>query len=235
MKPWESLGKASMPDGSTLELRHHDGEYVIRADTYDLMSSRRHGSEEAMMALALPKPKPGARVLVGGLGMGYTLRAALDLLPPDGVAVVSELVPAVAEWNRGPLGPLAGNPLDDPRTELRVGNVVDIIRESAEAFDAILLDVDNGPGRLSEAGNFRLYTAVGLKAITGALRTGGAVAVWSDGPAPAFERELRRAGLEPSTHKMKVHGVKQVVFVGRKTPAGQRPATRARSASRARR
>lgn len=212
-----------MPDGSSLELRHHDGEYVIRADTYDLMSSRRHGSEEAMMALAQPNPRPGAQVLVGGLGMGYTLRAALDLLPDDGVAVVSELVPEVAEWNRGPLGPLAGSPLDDPRTELLVGNVVDVVRESEERFDAILLDVDNGPGRLSEAGNFRLYTAVGLKAIERALRPGGAVAVWADGPAPAFERELRRAGLAPSTHKIKVHGVKQFVFVGRKLAPGERP------------
>src|SRR5690606_5654893 len=110
MKPWEKLDTAVTPDGTTLDLYRHDTDYVIRADGYDLMVSRMHGSEESMMAVACPKPARGASVLVGGLGMGFTLRAALDLLPADGCAVVGELIPEVVEWNRGPLGPLAGHP-----------------------------------------------------------------------------------------------------------------------------
>ena len=219
MKPWETLARAETPDGSSLELRRHDRDYVIRAEGYDLMTSRMHGSEDAMMSLACPHPRGGACVLVGGLGMGYTLRAVLDLLPEDGRAVVGELIPEVVEWNRGPLGPLAGQPLDDPRVEVVLGDVARVIREHEGRFDAILLDVDNGPGAPTQRGNTRLYTRAGLGAAHRALRAGGALAVWAVDQERGFERDLRAAGFDPSTHQVTAHGTKgkrHVVFVGRK-------------------
>jgi spermidine synthase len=218
MKPWEHLDTAATPDGGKLELWRHDGEYAIRAEGYDLMVSRAHNSEDVMMSLACPEPPSDACVLIGGLGMGYTLRATLDLLPAGGTAVVSELIPKVVEWNRGVLGPLAGNPLDDPRTEVAALDVVRVIRESENRFDAILLDVDNGPDSTTQDGNRRLYTPEGLARIHRALRPRGAVAVWAvskDGGG--FERRLRRAGFESSTHRVTAHGArgrKHVVFVG---------------------
>ncbi|MEO9254229.1 MAG: hypothetical protein ABI305_01715 [Tepidiformaceae bacterium] len=219
MKPWEKLATTTTPDGSWLELRHHDGEYVIAADGYDLMTSRMHGSEDAMMSLACPEPSPEACVLIGGLGMGYTLRATLDLLPPTGSVVVSELVPDVIEWNRGPLGPLAGSPLDDPRTTIALGDVGKAIRDSAYRFDAILLDVDNGPDALTQRTNGWLYSPAGLEAARHALKPKGALAVWSVGNDAGFERRLTAAGFEPSTHRVSTHGTsrkRQFVFVGRR-------------------
>ena len=219
MKPWEILASARTPDGSNLELRRHDHDYVIHAEGYDLMPSRRHASEDAMMVLACPHPKAGARVLVGGLGMGYTLRAVLDLLPPDGEAIVGELIPEVVEWNRGVLGPLAGNPLDDPRVEVQLGDVARVIRQGEGRFDAILLDVDNGPASPTQRGNSQLYTHAGLGAAHRALRAGGALAVWAVDEERGFERDLRAAGFAPSTHRVAAHGTRgarHVVFVGKK-------------------
>ena len=219
MKPWETLATARTPDGSSLELRRHDGDYVIRAEGYDLMTSRMHDSEEAMMSLACPHPRPGARVLVGGLGMGYTLRAALALLPEDGEAVVGELVPEVVEWNRGLLGPLADHPLDDSRVEVVLGDVSRIISQSEGQFDAILLDVDNGPSAPTQRGNSKLYTPSGLAAAHRALRPGGGLAVWAIDNERGFERQLRAAGFVPSTHLVTAHGrrgKRHVVFLGRR-------------------
>jgi spermidine synthase len=219
VKPWEKLGTTTTPDGSWLELRHHDGEYVIAADGYDLMTSRMHGSEDAMMSLACPEPGPNACVLIGGLGMGYTLRATLDLLPPTGSVIVSELVHEVIEWNRGPLAPLAGAPLDDPRTDVVPGYVGRVIRESERRFDAILLDVDNGPDALTQRTNGWLYSPAGLEAARNALKHKGALAVWAVGNDAGFERRLAAAGFEPSTHRVSAHGTgrkRQFVFVGRK-------------------
>jgi spermidine synthase len=219
MKPWEKIATATTPDGTWLELRHHDGEYVIRADGYDLMTSRMHGSEEAMMSLACPEPKSGARVLIGGLGMGYTLRATLDLLPEESSVVVVEIVPEVVGWNRGPMGDLADRPLDDSRTEVALGDVAKVIRDSEGRFDAILLDVDNGPDALTQRANGWLYSPSGLSATYRALRPKGALAVWSVGDEPTFERRLRAVGFEPSTHFVTAHGKRgkrQVVFVGRR-------------------
>ncbi len=218
MKPWEHLDTTDTPDGGTLQLWRHDGEYAIRAEGYDLMVSRAHNSEDVMMSLACPEPPSDACVLIGGLGMGYTLRATLDLLPAGGSAVVSELIPKVVEWNRGVLGELAGHPLDDPRAEVAALDVVRVIRESENRFDAILLDVDNGPDSTTQDGNLRLYTPEGLAAIHRALRPRGAVAVWAvskDGGG--FERRLRKAGFEAKTHRVTAHGSrgrKHVVFVG---------------------
>ena len=219
MKPWEILALARTPDGSSLELRRHDRDYVIHAAGYDLMTSRMHGSEDAMMAIACPHPRGAARVLVGGLGMGYTLRGVLDLLPEDGEAVVGELVPEVVEWNRGPLGPLAGHPLDDPRVEVVLGDVSRIIRESDGQFDAILLDVDNGPGAPTQRGNSRLYTPAGLAAARRALRPRGGLAIWAIDNERGFERRLRAAGFTPSTHLVTAHGTRgkrHTVFLGRR-------------------
>lgn len=146
MKPWELLGEARTPDGTALALTRRDREYVILANGKSLMSSRMHGSEEALATLACRRLRaPEPCVLVGGLGMGFTLRATLDLLPPGATVVVAELVPAVVEWNRGPLGPLAGHPLDDRRVRIEVGDVAAALRSNPGRFDAVLLDVDNGP------------------------------------------------------------------------------------------
>ena len=207
-----------MPDGSRLDLQHHDGNYVIQADGHDLMTSYSHGSEDAMMSLACPRPPADACILIGGLGMGYTLAATLDLLPPGGSAVVSELVPEVVEWNRGRLGPLAGHPIDDPRTELIVGDVADVIRDSKSRFDAVLLDVDNSPDSFTLALNSRLYTPEGLAAARRSLRPQGALAIWSVGTGTTFERRLRTAGFTASTHRVRGRGKRgghHAVLVGR--------------------
>ena len=146
------------------------------------------------------------RLMVGGLGMGYTLAATLDLMPPGGTVVVSELVPEVVEWNRGPLGPLAGHPLDDPRTDLVVGDVADLIRDSESRFDAVLLDVDNSVDSFTLARNSWLYTPEGLAAAHRTLRPHGALAIWSVGTEGTFERRLRRAGFTASTHPVRGRG-----------------------------
>ena len=219
MKPWEKLDTITTPDGTWLELRHHDGEYVIRADGFDLMTSRMHGSESAMMARACPEPKADACILIGGLGMGYTLRATLDLLPPTASVVVGELNPAVVDWNRGPLGPLAAHPLDDSRVSVALGDVANVMRHNERRFDAILLDVDNGPDALTQRTNGWLYARPGLAAAHRALRRPGAFAVWSVGGDPSFAARLQAAGFEPETHIVRARpggkGPKHVVFIGR--------------------
>ena len=219
MKPWEMLATTITPDGSRFELLRHDDNYMIYADGTEVMTSYSHGSEEAMASLACPRPRADACILIGGLGMGYTLAATLDLLPPEGSVVVSELVPEVIEWNRGPLGPLAGNPLEDPRTDLIVGEVADVIRDSKSRFDAVLLDVDNGVDSLTRAHNSWLYTPDGLAAAHRALRPCGAIAIWSVGTERTFERRLRKAGFTASTYPVRGHdkrGGHYSVIVGRR-------------------
>lgn len=219
MKPWEKLATATTPDGNRFELLRHDGNYVIHADGYDVMTSYSHGSEDAMMSLACPRPPADACILIGGLGMGYTLAATLDLLPPGGSVVVSELVPEVVDWNRGPLGPLAGHPLEDPRSNLVVGDVADVIQASESRFDAVLLDVDNSVDSFTVAGNSRLYTPEGLAAAHRSLRPRGALAIWSVGTERTFERRLRAAGFTASTHPVRGRdnrGGHYSVLVGRR-------------------
>ena len=219
MKPWEMLATTIAPDGSRFELLRHDDIYVIYANGNEVMTSYSHCSEDAMMSLACPSPRADACILIGGLGMGYTLAATLDLLPPGGSVVVSELVPEVVEWNRGPLGPLAGHPLDDPRTDLIVGEVADVIRDSKSRFDAVLLDVDNGVDSLTRAHNSYLYTAEGLAAAHRSLRPDGALAIWSAGTERTFESRLRAAGFTASTHPIRGRGKRgghYFVFVGRR-------------------
>jgi spermidine synthase len=194
--PWEKVGSERAPDGGELVLYRRGGEFCIRVDGQELMSSRAHGSEEAMahMACAHLAARLGARVLVAGLGMGFTLRAVLDALPADAQVTVAELVPAVVDWNRGPLADLAGRPLLDPRVTVEVGDVGALLRGGGPRRDAILYDVDNGPQALTRKGNQILYGAQGLALVKGALRPGGRFAVWSASPDDRFAAALRRAG-----------------------------------------
>ena len=221
MKPWITVGEAVSPDGTRLELVEHDGEYVIRADDLPLMSTRMHFSEVELARIACKKLKPGAKVMIGGLGLGYTLRSALDLIPEDGKAVQVELVPEVVEWNRGPLASFADHPLDDERTELVQGDVTEVIRNAHNEFDAIMLDVDNGPSPIVDERNGWLYPDPGLQAIRRALKNGGKVAIWSADDEPKFPGRMRRNGFRADRHRVRTHkgkgGIRHVIFTGRKT------------------
>jgi spermidine synthase len=220
MQPWETIDRARAPDGTELVLARRGGEWAVRAGGRVLMSSRVHGSEEALAELALARLPPGARprtVLLGGLGLGFTLRAALDRLPRDARVIVAELVGALAEWNRGPVAELAGRPLDDPRVRLQLGDVRGRIGEAKGAFDAILLDVDNGPSPLAHAANDRLYGHAGVRACRDALRAGGVLAVWSAGSDEAYRERLERAGFEAEARPVAARGgsgVRHVIFLG---------------------
>ena len=219
MKPWELLATTITPDGSRFELLCHDDNYMIYADGTEVMTSYSHDSEEAMASLACPRPRADACILIGGLGMGYTLAATLDLLPPGGSAIVSELVPEVIEWNRGPLGPLAGHPLEDPRTDLIVADVADVIRNSKSRFDAVLLDVDNSVDLFPLARNSWLYTPEGLATAHRSLRPGGALAIWSVVMDRSFKHRLRAGDFTTSIHLIRGRGKSgehYCVFVGRK-------------------
>jgi len=208
MIPWETLDRAQAPDGGALTLLRRGDEYVIRVGGHALMGSRAHASEDALGArgCADAARERAPRVLVGGLGMGFTLRAALDALPPAARVDVVELVPAVARWNRGPLAHLAGRPLDDPRVTLREGDVVDAIAGARGVYDAVLLDVDNGPSAIANEGNARLYGAAGLARAARALRPGGTLAVWSAGEDAAFSKALRDNGFDASTERVRARG-----------------------------
>jgi spermidine synthase len=192
------------------------------ANGKSLMSSRMHGSEQALASLALRRMQvPDACVLVGGLGMGFTLRATLDLLPEDATVVVAELVPAVVEWNRGALGTLAGHPLRDARVRVDIGDVADTLQSSPGGFDAVLLDVDNGPDAFTATMNARLYNDQGLAAARDALKPGGVLAVWSAWEDRRFEQRLRYAGfivdIERVRGRLKRGGPKHTIFLARLT------------------
>jgi spermidine synthase len=198
VQAWEVVARARAPDGAELTLSRRGAEWAVRAAGRALMSSRAHRSVEALAELALARvaPGPARAVLVGGLGLGYTLRAALDRLPATARVTVAELVPALAEWNRGPLADLAGRPLEDRRVEVRLADVAYLIGAPGSAYDAILLDVDNGPSALAHPRNGRLYGERGVAACREALRIGGVLAVWSAGPDAGYLARLARAGLE---------------------------------------
>ena len=196
MQPWETIGRARALDGTELTLARRGEEWVVRDGGRVLMSSRAHGSEDALAALALERAGRRRTILVGGLGLGYTLRAALDRAPAEARVVVAELVPEVVEWNRGPVAHLAGRPLDDPRVRLQVRDVAAVLSEARGAFDAVLLDVDNAPGSPVLRGNDRLYGEAGVRICARALAAGGVLAVWSAGPDPRYLARLQRAGLE---------------------------------------
>ncbi len=194
MKPVETLDQAKTHDGQDLVLYHRDGVYQIRVDGMELMSSRAHGSEAALAELtqeALAKLE-APRVLIGGLGMGFTLRAALDCFSAKARLVVAEVFPEVVRWNRGPLAHLARRPLEDRRVRLRQADVARVLTEGP--FDGILLDVDNGPQAFTLEANADLYDARGIGRLRDALTAGGVLSVWSAGDEPAFERGLARGG-----------------------------------------
>lgn len=206
--PWTVLGRARTPGGGELLLRGRGGDFEIRLDGRELMTSRGHFSEEAMARLACARlaARAAPRLLIGGLGMGYTLRAALDAAPPDAEIVVVELVSEVVEWNRGALAELAGRPLQDARVEVALGDVAARLRTARAAFDAILLDVDNGPGTVTRPGNRVLYGTEGLSLARRALRAGGVLAVWSADPSPEFVARLRRSGFDAESLAVPARG-----------------------------
>ncbi len=200
MKPWKLLDAVQIPgDGGELQLSQRDTEFSISiVGEGVLMGSRAHGSEDALAELACREisDRVRSRVLIGGLGMGFTLAAALSHLDSDAEVEVAELIPAVVAWNRGSLGEAAGYPLDDERTTIREGDVAKIIKAERQAYDAILLDVDNGPVGLTRKKNNWLYTIDGLTASYSALRPKGLLAVWSAGPDRDFTQRLRKAGFK---------------------------------------
>jgi len=203
-----------------MSLTRQGSEYVILASGKPLMSSRMHGSEEALAALGCRELRRRDQpcVLVGGLGMGFTLRATLDLLPAGAVVIVAELVPAVVEWNRGVLGPLAGHPLKDKRVSVALGDVAETLRASRDRFDAVLLDVDNGPAAFTASHNTRLYDDNGLAAARAALKDGGVLAVWSAWDDRRFEQRLRHGGftveVERVRGRLKKGGPRHTIFLG---------------------
>jgi spermidine synthase len=224
MKAWELLGEASAPDGTDIRLTRRDDEYLILANGKPLMSSRLHGSEQALATLgcrharALDQP----RVVVGGLGMGYTLRAVLDVLPSSAVVTVAELVPAVIEWNRAPLASLAAHPLRDPRVRIQVADVGFTLRANPGCFDVVLLDVDNGPAAFTSVHNAGLYDNGGVAAAFAALRPGGMLAVWSAWEDRKFEQRLRYHGFRVEVARVRARlrkgGPKHVIFLAHKSP-----------------
>jgi spermidine synthase len=225
MKPWELLGETCTPDDTHVTLMRRDGEYVILANGKSLMSSRMHGSEEALATLACRRARTLVEpcVLVGGLGMGFTLRATLDLLPRDATVVVAELLPAVVEWNRGPLGPLAEHPLKDRRVHVDVGDVAATLRSSAGRFDAVVLDVDNGPDAFTVSNNAELYSDRGLASVRAALTIGGVLAVWSASENRKFEQRLRYGGFDVDVERVRARqkkgGPRHTIFLGYKRAA----------------
>jgi spermidine synthase len=237
MIPWELLGRTRAPDGGELTLHRRDREFVIRVDGRELMSSRAYHSEAEMARVAVERlssdqgaTKAGARklrMLVGGLGMGFTARAALDALPRTAELVVAEIVPAVIEWNRGPLGPLAGRPLDDPRLTIVEADVGRVMATTKTRFDAILLDVDNGPQGLTRKANQVLYTDTGLANARRALQPGGLLAVWSAADDRAFERRLGRSGFDTDLVRVPARdgagGTIHTIFFGRLPAMAPRP------------
>jgi spermidine synthase len=196
--PWILLDTAQIPGGGALRLKQRGGEFSIMLGDNELMNSRLSGSEEALATLSLAKigQRPTPKILIGGLGMGFTLRAALGALGAPAQVEVAELVPAVVAWARGPMAEVFRGCLDDPRVTITEGDVSDIIRARAGGCDAILLDVDNGPDGLTLSANDRLYDGPGLAAARAALKPGGVLAVWSSGPDDSFTRRLRKAGFE---------------------------------------
>ncbi len=208
MIPWVQLDAAKTPDGEQeLRLKRRGAEFSIMLGTNELMNSRLSGSEEALARLSCQRIRGRNKphILIGGLGMGFTLRAALAELDDDAKVTVAELVPAVVAWARGPMAEVFGDCLDDPRVTIAEADVGLLIRAAA-AYDAILLDVDNGPEGLTRKGNDRLYDMAGLDSARAALRPGGVLAVWSSSPNGGFTRRVHRAGFAVEEVKVRANG-----------------------------
>lgn len=192
MKPRLKIATAMTPDGGEMVLYQHDRDFSIKINGQELMYSRQHESELELARLGCAHlvGREEGRVLMGGLGMGYTLRQVLDMLGPQAQVVVGELLGAVVEWNRKFMGELNGQPLADQRVHLKTGDIVELIAQSKGRFDAILLDIDNGPSAMTDSGNYRLYGHEGIMACQRALRQKGCLAVWSAEPSKNFEQLL---------------------------------------------
>ncbi len=220
MIPWIELDRASLPQGGDLRLMQRGHEFSIKLGVAELMTSRLFSSETALATLAGKKlngrRKP--RVLIGGLGMGFTLRAALGAFGAEAQFVVAELVPAVVRWARGPMAELFGGCLDDARVELVEADVAALIRAARPRYDAILLDVDNGPEGMTQSANDHLYSMRGLAAARAALRAGGVLAVWSQGPDRAFAARFERAGFLVQEERVRARGARggsrHVIWLG---------------------
>jgi len=225
VKPLQLLDQCLCPDGTILKLVRRGDEYLILANDQPLMSTRMHGSEETLAKLACRRAQElqQSTILIGGLGMGFTLRATLDLLPPNAAVVVTELVPAVVAWNRGPLGPLAAHPLNDPRVHIKIEDVAATLNSSRARFDAILLDVDNGPAALTTSNNAALYNDHGIAAAHAALKTKGVLAVWSAREDRKFEERLRRGKFTVEVQQVRARqekrGSRHTIFLALKTKA----------------
>jgi spermidine synthase len=210
-------------EGGELGLYQRGADYFIKiVGGQDLMSTRAHSSEDALGVIACKglRAKPEARVLIGGLGIGFTLSATLKALGADAEVVVAEIVPGVVEWNRGVLGSFAGRPLDDTRTQVQAVDVTVLLQKERVGFDAIILDVDNGPDGLTRASNQWLYSKTGLSVVFRALQPGGALAIWSAGPDKAFTRRLRAVGFVVEEVTVRAHagkGARHVIWMARRS------------------
>lgn len=212
MRHWILLDEAPIPgtDNALALYQGKDDFFIKLKGGQELMNSRKHGSEDALGALPCERLKhpDSARVLIGGLGMGFTLAAALAAVGPGAEVTVAELIAEVVEWNRGPLGERSGRPLDDPRTRVYIGDVAKLLRRSRQHFDVIALDVDNGPEGLTRDSNDWLYSLAGIAVAQQALRPGGILAYWSAGSDRDFSDALRCCGLEVEEVTVRAHGNK---------------------------
>jgi len=224
MNPWVELGRASIPnDGGELKLSQRGEEFSIRLSGVrgELMNSRVHGSEESLSELGCAHitTKADAHVLVGGLGMGFTLAAALKAVPSTAKVSVAELIPEVVEWNKGDLGACANRPLDDARTHVCLGDVAELFAQGEAKYDAILLDVDNGPEGLTQTENHWLYSEKGIRAISRTLRPEGMLAIWSAGPDPLFVIRLKKAKFQVTVRTVRARpgkGSYHTIFLAKK-------------------
>jgi len=221
---WEQIASAMVPgEGSELRLLRRRDEYSLRTARHgELMNSRTHGSEDALGELACERlaGQSGTRMLIGGLGMGFTLATALAALAPDATVVVAELLPEVVQWNEAILGGCAGHPLRDPRVRVEQADVYQLIHDARADYDAIALDVDNGPEGLTRLANDRLYSLQGLAGAYRALQPGGTLAVWSAGPDTDFTARLQKTGFRVDVRRVHAHGKKgprHVIWLARRT------------------
>lgn len=225
MNPWVLIDTVPLPDGrGNIRLIQRADEFSIMLGTIALMNSRLSGSEEAMASLswARIRDRPRAHMLIGGLGMGFTLRAALAELPATAKITVAELMPAVLDWAKGPMAAIFDGCLDDPRVDIKISDVRDIIASAKASYDAILLDVDNGPDGLTIETNDGLYSMKGLNAAKAALRPGGVLAIWASAPDRAFTQRLQRAGFAVEEERVRANrksrGSRHVIWLATKTP-----------------
>jgi spermidine synthase len=238
MKPFELLAQARTPDGTVIQLNRRDDEFIILAAGHHLMSSRTHASEESLATFGCRRAAKShaPSILIGGLGMGYTLRAALNLLPPRATIVVAELIPEIVDWNRGPLAHLAQNPLADPRVRIEIADVATLLSKSQshsaqapQKFDAILLDVDNAPAAFTDSANAHLYSATGLAAAHASLKPAGTLAIWSAEAAARthadkdrnFTHRLRSANFTVHLEHVRAHannkGPRHTIYLAQKS------------------